>query len=403
MSHSKQTANYGLPLFEPKDRPAWLTDFNGAMTAVDATVKGLADSIEAGGLPVTGGTMQGNIDMGDHAITNVQEVELQGSGDGLYIGSVVQPNGTSGARMTGVAGGSVAFVKPDSQSIYVPVSVGSPTADKHAATKEYVDTAIADIPTSGITQEQADARYLQLSGGTMTGDLKVQESPASDASAVSKSYAQSLFATAVSTATTAKNTADAAQSTANTAKSTADAALPKAGGTMMGDLILNGAPTADNQAATKKYVDDNASGGWTLADTATTGVLTTKNGYLNIPLTNIPLTAGLIKVVVSMEYDAFTNSAMFYLGYNLTAGSENSMQYSVINDYADTPFAFTLLCHAASLNKPDATKTFILFDNNNGINLSEQSYGVNDLNLVYALSGTLGSKQITITAKIYYM
>ena len=288
MSHSKQTANYGLPLFEPKDRPAWLTDFNGAMTAVDATVKWLEESIQAGGLPLTGGTMQGSINMGDHAITNVQEVELQGSGDGLYIGSVVQPNGTSGARLTGVAGGAAAFVKPDSQSIYVPVSVGSPTQDKHAATKEYVDnaiasvpssgitqeqadarylqlsggtmtgnlvlkgaptannqaatkayvdSAIASVPTSGITQEQADARYLQLSGGTMSGDLKVQESPASAASAVSKSYAQGLFASA----------------------------LPKSGGTMTGNLILNGSPTVDNQAATKAYVDSQIAANITAA------------------------------------------------------------------------------------------------------------------------------------------
>lgn len=142
MSHSKQTANYGLPLFEPKDRPAWLTDFNGAMTAVDATVKGLEDSIQAGGLPITGGTMRGSINMGDHAITNVQEIELHGSGDGLYIGSVVQPNGTVGARLTGVAGGAAAFVKPDSQSIYVPVSVGSPSQNNHAATKLYVDEGV---------------------------------------------------------------------------------------------------------------------------------------------------------------------------------------------------------------------------------------------------------------------
>lgn len=84
----------------------------------------------------------------------------------------------------------------------------------------------------GISQDEADARYLQLSGGTMTGDLKVQESPASAASAVSKGYAQGLFASA----------------------------LPKSGGTMTGDLILNGAPTADNQAATKAYVDANAGG-----------------------------------------------------------------------------------------------------------------------------------------------
>lgn len=188
MSHSKQTANYGLPLFEPKDRPAWLTDFNGAMLGVDAAVKAVADSVEAGGLPVTGGTMRGNINMGDHAITNVQEVELQSSGDGLYIGSVVQPNGTAGARLTGVAGGAAAFVKPDSQSIYVPVSVGSPSQDKHAATKEYVDSAVASVPSGGITQEQADMRYLQLNGGTMTGNLILNGVPTTDNQAATKEY-----------------------------------------------------------------------------------------------------------------------------------------------------------------------------------------------------------------------
>ena len=34
--------------------------------------------------------------------------------------------------------------------------------------------------------------------------------------------------------------------------------LPKSGGTLTGDLILKGEPTADLQAATKKYVDDKA-------------------------------------------------------------------------------------------------------------------------------------------------
>ena len=36
--------------------------------------------------------------------------------------------------------------------------------------------------------------------------------------------------------------------------------LQLSGGTMTGSLILNGAPTADNQAATKAYVDANAGG-----------------------------------------------------------------------------------------------------------------------------------------------
>lgn len=40
-------------------------------------------------------------------------------------------------------------------------------------------------------------------------------------------------------------------------------AMPSSGGTLTGDLILNGSPTSDNMAATKKYVDDSiiASGG----------------------------------------------------------------------------------------------------------------------------------------------
>ena len=144
MSHSKGTTNYNLPLFTKDDRPAWLTDFNSAMLGVDAAVKAVADSVEAGGLPVTGGTMQGNIDMGNHSITSVQEVVL----------------------------------------------LGSPTTDNQAATKKYVDDAVANVPTptGGITQEQADARYVQLAGGTMTGVLTLSGAPTSDLQASTKKY-----------------------------------------------------------------------------------------------------------------------------------------------------------------------------------------------------------------------
>ena len=56
------------------------------------------------------------------------------------------------------------------------------------------------------------------------------------------------------TDTTARNAAAAAQATA-------DAALPKAGGTMTGKIVLDGAPTANLHAATKAYVDANAGSG----------------------------------------------------------------------------------------------------------------------------------------------
>lgn len=42
----------------------------------------------------------------------------------------------------------------------------------------------------------------------------------------------------------------------NAVKSTAEGALQRSGGTMTGDLTLKGAPTTDNMASNKKYVDD---------------------------------------------------------------------------------------------------------------------------------------------------
>lgn len=362
MSHSKGTTNYNLPLFTKDDRPAWLTDFNSAMLEVDNVMKRTSDAarpdlLEAaqqeaaaalekatdaqtkanGALQKSGGAMNGTLDMNEHPITNVQEIELPTSGNGLYVGSVVQPDGTGGARLTGITGNGAAFVKPDTQDSYVPVRVGTPqtgddavnknslngtlssymkksgatmtgalilsgepTVELQAATKKYVDEAVANVPTpsGGITQEQADARYLQLAGGTMTGDLKVLESPPSDTSAVSKSYAQGLFANAVSTANAAKQTAEAANATAGAAQTTANAALPKSGGTMTGALTLSGAPTSDLQAATKKYVDDKSSGP---QDRILLATITDASGTGPFPLNCT--TADALKIVaIQFEY-----------------------------------------------------------------------------------------------------
>lgn len=44
MSHTNSTANYNLPQFVGTDTPAWLTDVNGAMTAIDSQMKTNADS-----------------------------------------------------------------------------------------------------------------------------------------------------------------------------------------------------------------------------------------------------------------------------------------------------------------------------------------------------------------------
>ena len=44
MAHTNQTANYNLPQFISSDKPAWLTDINGAFSAIDTAIHGVAQS-----------------------------------------------------------------------------------------------------------------------------------------------------------------------------------------------------------------------------------------------------------------------------------------------------------------------------------------------------------------------
>lgn len=146
-----------------------------------------------------GDTMGGNIDMNGHDISNIQRIHVNGNAP-LYIGSTIEPAGTQGTRITGTNAGEISFVKADTQNTLSNINVGEPTNASHAATKKYVDDSIANnSPVKSVN--------------TKTGDVV-------------------LNATDVG-------------------------ALPTAGGTMTGNLILNGAPTANNGAATKKYVDDS--------------------------------------------------------------------------------------------------------------------------------------------------
>ena len=52
--------------------------------------------------------------------------------------------------------------------------------------------AWVDAPESGLTQEQADERYLQLSGGTLTGALTLNGEPTEDLQAAPKQYVDAL-------------------------------------------------------------------------------------------------------------------------------------------------------------------------------------------------------------------
>jgi len=81
----------------------------------------------------------------------------QSTGDARYY-----TQSQADARYLQLAGGTMTGV----------LSLASdPSGPAQAATKRYVDTAISTSTASFITQAQADARYLQLTGGTLSGLL----------------------------------------------------------------------------------------------------------------------------------------------------------------------------------------------------------------------------------------
>ena len=179
-------------------------------------------------LDTKGGKMSGNIDMAANNIINVQKIHIDGQAN-LYLGSVAEKAGTTGARLTGAVGGGAAFVKPDKQSEYVTVSVGAPTASEHA-----------------------------VNLGHLTQPL-LSDAPASDECISNKKYVDDQVATRVPLVT-----ANQGQIKAYVQNGTKpDVCLVSDGGTALciarytakGHLIDQTAPTENNHLTNKQYVD----------------------------------------------------------------------------------------------------------------------------------------------------
>ena len=112
-----------------------------------------------------------------------------------------------------------------------------------ALTGHEIDPADPHADAGYMKLTEADARYLRLTGGSLTGILtmtgnKIQAlgNPTVSTDAANKDYVDTTTASAVAPY------------------------LLLAGGTMVGDLTLNGEPTTQLMAATKQYVDDIESG-----------------------------------------------------------------------------------------------------------------------------------------------
>lgn len=185
-------------------------------------------------LPTSGGTMSGNINMGENAITNVQKIHVDGAAP-IYIGSTVESGATNAARLTGVAGGGAAFVKANTQGDYATVSVGTPTQSSHAINMGYlVQDVIADQPTQD--HQIANKEYVD---SCTSKCVKAVDSP----NGVLKAYLQNGPKQDVCVVSDSGLVSSIARYTAK------------------GHLIDQGAPTENNHLANKQYVDNAVKAG----------------------------------------------------------------------------------------------------------------------------------------------
>lgn len=198
-----------------------------------ATKKYVDDAVAAGGggggdyLPLTGGDMSGDINMDVHSLLDAHTVRIIRD-DSIEVD---YPSDTITFQLGET---------PDNLAVYggnndlATVSIATPQADKHAATKEYVD-AIAAMA--------GDGKYLPLTGGKMTGSINMNGSQIADViDIIFRHDTDKLYAT-----DGISNTGD--EFRIGMANSTT------------GKPVRIGTPTDNQHAATKKYVDDAVAAG----------------------------------------------------------------------------------------------------------------------------------------------
>ncbi|MGI0076023.1 MAG: hypothetical protein ACREAU_01285 [Nitrosopumilaceae archaeon] len=173
--------------------PQQLKIFDGVsfVSVADRYVLKAGDVMDVGSFLILGSSLPTNP---LHAASKgyVDAAVLTGGGltpataDPLYVNVI-------GDTMTG----------PLAMSLNQITSLGAPTLSTDAATKGYVDTAIAGVPV-GITQAAADIRYVNVLGDSMSGVLSMTNNkitvlgtPTIGTDAATKAYVDSTIAAAI--------------------------------------------------------------------------------------------------------------------------------------------------------------------------------------------------------------
>lgn len=84
-----------------------------------------------------------DLDLDAHSIKNAGGISTNGAHP-VHFGATVFPKGTVGVKLTSTNNDELAVVKPETIDTYVPINVGEPVGNNHAATRKYVEDAISE-------------------------------------------------------------------------------------------------------------------------------------------------------------------------------------------------------------------------------------------------------------------
>ncbi len=177
---------------------------------------------------------------------------------------------------------------------------GTPTSGPTLVNKTYVDSVISTAASGLMTKAQADASYLALAGGTVTGPITLAGNPTLELQAAPKQYVDA-------------------------GKLTASDYLPVAGGTMVGALTLSSAtPSSDLEAVSKQYVDSffdaRASGLKTYYDNGAIPIHLSRMFMVYDPADTTKVRGWRNRGGGGAKYDAVVRDAAASIPYNSTTG-----------------------------------------------------------------------------------
>lgn len=227
---------------------------------------------------------------------NTRMAAVQTAFDKLPAPSVIQENRQGYVTDSGLANAMVVSMPTKALSSYtagleLSVLVGTTNTGASTLNVDGVGAktilrangsalSVGDLTSGYIVKLVYDGTNFRLIGASETAAAAsataaatsaTEAAASASAAATSATNAANSATAAASSATDAANSATAAATSASDAATAVSGYVAKTGSTMTGALVLYGAPAADLQAATKKYVDDAifASGSAYTADVAT--------------------------------------------------------------------------------------------------------------------------------------